>query len=126
MNRNPIILLIEDHTDIRENVAELLMLEGYEVLSAQDGMEALAIVSGTLPDIVICDVVMPGLSGYEVFEELQNSPRTMLVPFILATAQSEKADLLKAQAKGIRHYLVKPYDERDLLRCILRCFSSAQ
>ncbi|GAB3915844.1 response regulator [Mucilaginibacter boryungensis] len=116
-----LILLIEDNDDIRENTVELLELEGYDVLAAGDGSRALELIAEQIPDLIVCDVVMPGLNGYDVFDTLQNNPNTRSIPFIFTTAQSERADLAKAKSLGVRHYLVKPFDDKELLACINNC-----
>ena len=119
------ILLIEDNDNIRENTVELLELEGYQVLAVGNGGRALELIAERIPDLIICDVVMPGLSGYDVFSALQNNRNTRSIPFIFASALSEPTDLAKAKAFGLRHYLVKPYDDTELMYCV-RAYISKQ
>lgn len=115
------ILLIEDNEAIRESAAELLSLYGYEVLEATSGEMALPIIETQKPDLVICDIVMSGMDGYDVYSYLQRTHNN--VPFIFSTAKSEKRDKQKAADMGVRYYLTKPFDEAELLQCIESCLS---
>jgi CheY-like chemotaxis protein len=112
------ILLIEDNADIRENTAELIELENYRVLTAENGLEGIRLAQLNLPDLVICDVLMKEADGYTVFRTLLQGEATCHIPFIFITAKSENADRLKAMSIGDCHYLVKPFDEKELFACI--------
>ncbi|GGA92062.1 MULTISPECIES: response regulator [Mucilaginibacter] len=114
------VLLIEDNQDIRENAAELLELYGFEVLVADCG-EAGLDLTDLHPDLIISDVVMPGISGYDVFNQLQQDSLKKNIPFIFTTALSEKRDQDIAKVMGIQNYLIKPYDEAELINCIRKC-----
>lgn len=118
------ILVIEDNEDIRENTTELLTLSGFEATGVSDGQEAITLIDKRVPDVIICDIVMGGMDGYEVFSLLKQDPRTSDIPFIFSTALSEKKDQLKAWELGATYYLVKPFDEHELLLCIDRCLNS--
>jgi CheY-like chemotaxis protein len=113
-----LILLIEDSTDLRENLAELLAFDGYKVITANNGLQGLNIAAKLLPDLIVCDILMPGLDGYEVFSALAKNPKTSGIPFIFATAKSENADKQKARELGATNYIVKPFTEAELLDCI--------
>lgn len=112
------ILIVEDNSDIREITAELLSVLGFDVVQADGGTKALAQLDQHRPDIIICDIVMPGMDGYDFYEMFKSRFPNTNIPFIFATAQSQKADLEKAAALGIKNYLIKPFDDKDLLRCI--------
>jgi CheY-like chemotaxis protein len=112
------ILIIEDDPDIRDNTAELLELEGYWVFTACDGAEGLQMVKSVKPDVVICDIVMPDIDGYAVFQDLMSNEETKNIRFIFSTAQSQKNEIDKAFQIGATCYLLKPFDERQLIRCI--------
>jgi len=114
------VLLIEDNQDIRENAAELLELYGFEVLVADCG-EAGLDLTDLHPDLIISDVIMPGISGYDVFNQLQEDSLKKNIPFIFTTALSEKKDQDIAKVMGIQNYLIKPYDEAELINCIRKC-----
>ena len=111
-------LLIEDHKDIREGTAELLELEGYHVISVQNGLEGIAAARLNIPDLIICDILMPEIDGYGVFRRLLAEESTSHIPFIFFTSKSETADKDKAQEIGHCSYLVKPFNETDLLNNI--------
>lgn len=118
MNAN--ILLIEDNQDIRENTAELLELEGYRVITADNGLEGIRLAGLHFPDLVISDVLMPGADGYTVFQALLDRETTRHIPFLFITAKSESADKAKALSIGRCAYLVKPFDEKELLDCLAK------
>ena len=117
-----IILLIEDNIDIRENTAEILSLEGYNVHAVNTGEGALEIKGIILPDLILCDVVMPGVDGFCVYQAFKQDPLTNHIPFIRMTAKSENSDRVKAAGCGIHHYLVKPFDYNELMDCVNSCF----
>ncbi|MBS1519506.1 MAG: response regulator [Bacteroidetes bacterium] len=112
------ILIIEDNPDIRENTAELLELEGYWVFTASNGDEGLQMVRNLKPDVVICDIVMPGIDGYAVFQDIMNNEETKNIRFVFSTAQSQKNEIDKAFQMGATCYLLKPFDEKQLIACI--------
>ena len=84
------ILIIEDNEDVRENTADILELAGYKVTTAENGKIGVQIVTHQLPDVIICDIMMPELDGYEVLETLSKNRKTSQIPFIFLTAKSEK------------------------------------
>ncbi|MCQ6959187.1 response regulator [Mucilaginibacter aquariorum] len=118
------ILLIEDNDDIRENTAELLNLEGYQVMSANCGNQALEMIALTMPDLIICDIKMPGMDGFEVLQSLRSESLTRNIPLIFSSANSEQSDQKIARDLGIENYLVKPYDDKQLFACIKNCLVS--
>ncbi|MGZ3835953.1 MAG: response regulator [Mucilaginibacter sp.] len=113
-----LILLVEDNEDLRENIAEILFLDGFNVITADCGAEALNLAEEHLPDLIICDIMMPGMDGYTVFKTLNHNRLTYHIPFIFSTAMSENSEKKKAKALGIKNYLVKPFDETELLKCV--------
>lgn len=117
------ILIIEDNTEIRESTAELLDLAGYEVKAADNGRGGLTLINDFLPDLVICDIRMEEMDGYDVLTELRANPGTADVPFLFCTAQSEKKDLVRAERAGIKACLIKPFTEHELFNAIEICIS---
>jgi len=115
------ILLIEDNEDIRESMAEILDLEGYNVITADCGIIGLSLAEQYLPDLVICDIVMSGLDGYSVYTALKNDLKTKNIPVIFSTAKSEKSDRHKAAVLGVENYLIKPFTDIDLIKCVKQC-----
>lgn len=114
------ILLIEDNTELRDNTAEIIGLSNYDVLSAQDGKQGLEMAIKELPDLIICDIMMPVLDGYGVIHALQKNEHTRNIPFIFFSAKSEKQDWRKGMDLGADDYITKPFSGAELLSAIER------
>lgn len=112
------ILLIEDHQEIRENTAEILSLANYEVIEAENGKIGVEKAKAEKPDLIICDIMMPQLDGYGVLHMLSKNSGTSGIPFIFLTAKSEKEDFRKGMNLGADDYLIKPFDDIELLDAI--------
>lgn len=124
MIMNNTILIIEDDDEIRDGLAELLGLEGFEVATADGGPKALAIIRTSQPALIICDILMPDLDGYEVLDRLRKSPDTQDIPLIFSSAYSEKKEREKAASLGVNDFFVKPFDIAELLKCVRRHLNS--
>jgi CheY-like chemotaxis protein len=111
-------LIIEDNDDIREGTAEILDLAGYETLTAKNGKIGVDLAVKHLPDIILCDIMMPELDGYGVLYLLQKNPQTVNIPFIFLTAKAERADMRKGMEMGADDYLTKPFDDVELFNAI--------
>lgn len=112
------ILLIEDNEEIRDNMAEILEMSNYKVLTAQDGKEGVALVVQHKPDLIVCDIMMPVLDGYGVIHMLQKNPETQNIPFIFLTAKAERAEIRKGMDLGADDYITKPFSGTELLNAI--------
>ena len=112
------ILIIEDEPETRRNLATILRLEKYNVLDAQNGRNGAELARRERPDLILCDVMMPELNGYEVLEALRADPATVTIPFIFLTAKGEKNDVRNGMDLGADDYLTKPVAKPDLLRAI--------
>ena len=112
------ILIIEDETAIRELISELLFLEDFEVVEAANGKEGIAIAQSVLPDLIICDVMMPEIDGHGVLQALQKNPQTVSIPFIFLTAKGTRQDVRYAMNLGADDYLIKPFANDELLEVI--------
>ena len=112
------ILLIEDNLDVRENTAEILELSGYEVTTAENGKLGVEAALQTIPDLIICDIMMPALDGYGVLHMLSRNERTAAIPFIFLTAKAERNDMRKGMEMGADDYLTKPFDDIELLNAV--------
>jgi len=112
------VLVIEDNTDIRENVVEILQLADFTVFEANNGKIGVELALKHLPDIILCDIMMPELDGYGVLYLLSKNPETAAIPFIFLTAKAEKIDLRKGMEMGADDYLTKPFDDIELLNAI--------
>lgn len=115
------ILLIEDNDIMRENTIELLELSNYKVVSTDNGIKGLQLVTESNPDLIICDINLPGLSGIEVYKRLPWGDDAKKVPFIFLSASSQALE----NDTGIKPdaYVGKPYAADDLLSAIEGCFS---
>ena len=109
------ILLIEDNMEMRENTAEILELADYEVLTAVNGKEGVRLAQSSIPDLIICDIMMPELDGYGVLHMLSKDRKTAGIPFIFLSAKSEKTDFRRGMTMGADDYLTKPFDDVELL-----------
>jgi CheY-like chemotaxis protein len=118
------ILLIEDTAEILENLTEFLMLEGYKVITASNGKRGLEFAEKYMPDLIICDVLMPGMDGYEVLRLLMDTVKIYEIPFIFSTSMSEKVDRAEALSLGADDYIVKPFDLKVLGRMAEACIKS--
>lgn len=114
------ILVIEDQEDVRENIVELLELSNYKVDSAPNGKEGVKKALSSPPHLVLCDIMMPEMDGYEVLYLLSKNPETASLPFIFLTAKAEKADFRKGMNMGADDYITKPFEEMELLGAIER------
>jgi len=112
------VLIIEDNNDIRESTAEILQLSGYKVLQAVNGKIGVDLATQQLPDIILCDIMMPELDGYGVLYMLNKNPETATIPFIFLTAKAERIDFRKGMEMGADDYLTKPFDDVELLKAI--------
>lgn len=112
------ILVIEDNTEVRENIAEILELSNYKVVTAEDGKKGVELALNEIPDLIVCDIMMPVLDGYGVLHLLNKHIETYGIPFIFLTAKSEKTDLRKGMEMGADDYITKPFDSIELLNAI--------
>lgn len=112
------ILLIEDDTILRENTAELLELSNYNVTTAPNGKAGLETALNAIPDIIVCDIMMPELDGYGVLEGLAKHENTRYIPFIFLSAKTERKDVRKGMDLGADDYITKPFDENELISAI--------
>jgi CheY-like chemotaxis protein len=112
------ILIIEDESIIRENLKELLEIYDYDVIQAEDGEVGLQKVYKDEPDIILCDINMPKLNGFEVLKKLQSDPHTFTIPFLFLTAFSDRDKFREGMSLGADDYITKPYQKDDVLKAI--------
>jgi CRP/FNR family cyclic AMP-dependent transcriptional regulator len=112
------ILLIEDNPAICDNVAEILELANYQVLTAANGKEGVSMALEHLPDLIICDIMMPVLDGYGVLHMLHKNKALQTTPFIFLTAKTERTDVRKGMEMGADDYITKPFEGTELLNAI--------
>lgn len=111
------LLVIEDDLILRENLKELLSIHGYDVSTACDGEEGLHAIKSMNPSLVICDIRMPKLNGYELFEEVKNMPESFM-PFLFLSAKVDHQNIRKGMNLGADDYLTKPVNKKDLLAAV--------
>lgn len=112
------ILLIEDNDDIRNNTAEILALSNYEVITAKDGKSGVENALKHLPDLIICDIMMPVLDGFGVLHGIQKNDSVKHVPFIFLTAKTERSEIRKGMESGADDYITKPFSGIELLNAV--------
>src|SRR5450432_2718460 len=112
------ILLIEDNDDIRENTAEILELSNYKVIVAENGKIGVEKAIEHTPDLIICDIMMPGLDGYGVLHAVHKNEAIKNTPFIFLTAKTERGDFRKGMELGADDYITKPFDGTELLNAV--------
>jgi two-component system cell cycle response regulator DivK len=113
MNRR--ILVIEDHEDNRRILRDLLTAAGYDILEAVTGQEGIAKTMGCRPDLILMDIQLPLLDGYEVIRRLKADPATAHIPIVAVTSYALSGDEARARAAGCDAYIAKPYSPRALL-----------
>lgn len=112
------ILIIEDEVHIRETLVDLIQLAGYHVITAENGIQGYMTVIRENPNLIICDVMMPLMDGYEMLEAVRSNERTKFIPFIFLTAKSDTEFQRKGMSHGADDYIIKPFDRQDLLQSI--------
>jgi two-component system, sensor histidine kinase and response regulator len=119
-----IVLVIEDDQIILENTLELLELEGFTAIGAPDGIVGVELAQARIPDVIICDILMPRLDGYGVLKEVRSNPTTATIPFIFVSATPREEVLAVSAQLGASDYLLKPFRANDLLRVVSKLLDS--
>ena len=112
------ILVIEDEPEMRRNLATILKLEKFNVVQAENGRAGLETAKKELPDMILCDVMMPEMDGHSVLQALREDSKTATTPFIFLTAKGEKQDFRSGMNLGADDYLTKPIAKDELLKAI--------
>ncbi len=120
------ILVVDDERPIVRLVQVNLEHAGYEVVAAYDGKEALQKVEQEKPDLIILDVMMPQMDGFEVMQRLQADPKTRDIPVIMLTAKAQDADVFRGWQSGVTLYLTKPFSPFELISFVRRIFRSME
>jgi CheY-like chemotaxis protein len=111
-------LVVEDDHVIRELLVVNLKMEGHEAVTAADGNEALDVVARTHPDVVLLDMMLPGLDGWEVTSRLKGDSETRSIPIVALSARAMQADIDRGRELGVDHYVTKPFDPIDLMQLV--------
>jgi len=120
------ILVVDDERHIVRLVQVNLERAGYEVVIAYDGIEALEAVQAKVPDMIILDVMMPRMDGFETLKKLRADDKSKEIPVIMLTAKAQDADIFKGWSSGVDSYLTKPFNPRELLAFVDRIFQSLE
>lgn len=120
------LLVVDDETNLLRAVEACFRAEGFEVQTARNGREALARIAQTVPDLVVSDIRMPGMDGYQLAQQLRTSARTALVPIVFLTAKDETADRVEGFRSGIDAYLTKPFEPDELVAVIRNILSRVE
>ncbi len=114
------ILVIEDDMILLESVSDFLKEEGFNVILANNGKAGIEMALKHLPDLILCDILMPVMSGYDVLKKLKSEISASLIPFIFMTAKTEREDILLAMKMGVDDYITKPIDFDELISRITK------
>jgi DNA-binding NarL/FixJ family response regulator len=112
------ILVVEDDPDLSGNVALILTMEGFDVLTAANGLEGLAAVHTLRPDLILCDILMPGIDGYVFHQKIKIDERLADIPFIFISALNNLDDLRRGMQAGADDYLCKPFSAEQLVAAV--------
>lgn len=112
------LLVVDDEPNLLRAVAACLKAGGYEVTTSRSGREALVQLAEAVPDLVVSDIRMPGMDGYQLARQLRRSPRTALVPIVFLTARDETADRIEGFRAGVDAYLTKPFEPEELIAVV--------
>lgn len=112
------ILIVDDEDDIAFVLAQMIKSKGYEVERVSDGQTALDNINESAPDLIVLDVMMPGLNGYEVCRSLKESSQLKDIPVIMLTAKAQKSDITWGEEAGADLYITKPFENQEVIAAI--------
>ena len=118
MKNEPSILVVDDQPEILENLALVLESEGYRVVTATDGLEALKVLEAEPVNLILADIAMPRLNGYQLYERVRENPAWVAIPFLFLTARAMDSDIRYGKELGVDDYLTKPIQPEDLLAAV--------
>lgn len=113
------VIIIEDDPSYRNVMEIMLQMEGFEVHSASCGPEGIALVDSVAPDVILCDVMMPGMDGYAVLQALKDENKITNIPFIFVSALADRSDVRRGMVEGSDDYLTKPFTADELLAAVM-------
>jgi len=121
----PRILIVDDSPTESFKISGVLKRHGHEVLAAESGEQALQVARDSQPDLILMDIVMPGLNGFQATRQLTRDPATSAIPVVMLTSKSQEADRIWGERQGARGYLVKPVDDSVLVATITQVLAEA-
>jgi DNA-binding NarL/FixJ family response regulator len=116
------LLVVEDHAPLLRIIAKALQQAGYEVATARSGKDALLVLAEFIPDLIVSDIMMPGMDGYALAEKIRGNPRTDIIPIVFLTAKDTRADRIKGSRVGVDAYVTKPFEPEELIAAIQNIF----
>jgi DNA-binding NarL/FixJ family response regulator len=119
MNRKPTILIVEDDPSMRKSIEDMLEHHGFDVLSAGEGFSALELMRRQVPDLILADIVMPEMNGYQFYQRVRSKPKWLWIPFIFLTARDSPEDIRFGRELGVDGYINKPFEPEDLISIVL-------
>ncbi|HET9530662.1 MAG TPA: response regulator transcription factor [Blastocatellia bacterium] len=117
------LLVVDDEPNLLRAVAACLRSEGYEVVTARSGKDALVSLAESIPDLIISDIRMPGMDGHALAHRIRSSPRTALIPIVFLTAKDQKSDRIEGFRTGADAYITKPFEPDELLAVLTSIFN---
>jgi twitching motility two-component system response regulator PilH len=121
----PRILVVDDSPTENFKISGVLKRHGHEVLAAESGEQSLQVARDSQPDLILMDIVMPGLNGFQATRQLTRDPATSAIPVVMLTAKSQEADRIWGERQGARGYLVKPVEDSVLVATISQVLAEA-
>lgn len=118
MSRKPKILVVEDQPTLLKNIQMTLELHGYQTVGATDGVEALEVLNTQAVDLILADIAMPRMNGYQLYDVVRANPQWALIPFVFMSARGMDSDVRYGKAMGADDYLIKPFEVADLLAIV--------
>lgn len=112
------ILVVDDSPTERQSLTEILTTSGFQVVTAQDGEQAISQAKAAMPDLVLMDVVMPGLNGFQATRAITKDDATKHIPVIICSTKDQETDKVWGMRQGARDYIIKPVDKDELLKKI--------
>jgi two-component system response regulator VanR len=113
-----VILVVEDDLNVAEGIRRTLQVDGLNVAVAHNGLRALEWLAESTPSLIIADITMPGMNGYQLYQRVRSNPNWMRIPFIFLTARAESEDIRYGKELGVDDYLTKPIEPEDLLAAV--------
>lgn len=119
MVNQQVILVVDDEPVILDSLSDILIIHGFQVLKSSNGLEALETLRDQIPDLILADIMMPEMNGYQLYNRIRQNPEWVWIPFIFLTAKGEAEDIRFGKELGADDYLMKPIDAEDLIAAIL-------
>jgi len=113
-----VVLIVDDSPTEQHLMSELLRGRGFEVMLASDGAEAVSMAEASRPDVILMDIVMPGMNGYQATRRLAQNPVTASIPVVMITAKNQEIDRIWGLRQGAVRYLMKPVADRELIEAV--------